>query len=158
MTLYDANSESKPGRPAQVLQEVQGLQDELSSERSQSQRYEVMASDAAAAAADGEAKFKELQQQCQMLQVQRTETQQALQGLQALQGEKQKEIRHLEKQQEEEQKQIASLGLLRDQLDFNCRELNYQIQQLHATNKEEQARPKKNLCNQAFTPWLLRFT
>ena len=51
---------------------------------------------------------------------------------------KEKEIRHLEKLQEEDQKRHSSLSSLRDQLDFNCRELNHQIQQLNAVNKEEQ--------------------
>lgn len=64
-------------------------------------------------------------------QVQVSEAHDALQA-------KEKEIRHLEKLQEEDHKRHSSLSSLRDQLDFNCRELNHQIQQLNAVNKEEQ--------------------
>lgn len=75
--------------------------------------------------------MEQMQRQCQMSQVQVSEAHDALQA-------KEKEIRHLEKLQEEDHKRHSSLSSLRDQLDFNCRELNHQIQQLNAVNKEEQ--------------------
>eukprot|EP00435_Cladocopium_sp_Y103_P050332 s653_g15.t1 len=96
---------------------LQQQQQQISQERSRQETQEMQ--------------MERMQQQCQMSQVQMSEAHDALQA-------KEKEIRHLEQLQEEDQKRHSSLSSLRDQLDFNCRELNHQIQQLNAVNKEEQ--------------------